>query len=1055
MLLKLSSPSRVGWPLAGLLICLITIKLDNDNFCECSKLNDTNIIPTSQNQGLGVQNAEPEVALAGSRQLTTTTTNPLDLLQKVAKITTTTSQEPMVLVFPSSTTTSNPPTRSARARLHLKFSSQTQFQRHMIRNEPRLQIARSMTLAGQVATPGRDTTSEESQANGVPMSNNNDQSATNNYNNRTATGRRLIMLIENNINNNNDNRNETNTGNMATNNQTNSKLLSLIENQRRGRDELLTSVDVAVVYSDSDIHDWLYEDNNQSDQSNNNNRVSINNNNNNNRNERQSETAFSRGGDSGSFHRNMEQIGSTSSGQGQLTRQLPIARFKLAPSSQTATGITVPPLWRTLDVVAENYTTRKVVDEANIFAIRLLHQTNREKLGNQNLLQPPFAIYKGLSLLLAGAHGDTAKELDRVLLGTQAHFDANKLTHDPDRRRLVASLGDVLNQLHSSAVNHQRYPTPSSGSLTQSSPSKDTQFAPSASSSDHDFDGGDVIPFNGADDNDNQYLIVANNLLFSPRAYEIAPDFRQYLQSYHNETSLTRVETGSMESIQLVNGWIKRATQGMIPYVMKKKDTFDEFNVMSMLATTWLKQTWQDTFYRISSSLRSNIRLKGQGRSLDPQQQTDTKTQQIQPPPATPSSNYYSILRPGNLMEFVDDKRESHFVEYIISRPTGNIQHYKTQMNGFTFELISVPFGNSNHRWIALMPVSAPAANISTSQQITDSIQKILMEPHIAEDPIDPVIIPISNNTNRLSSVHNQPKMSHFHHHTYNTNNLILSQQDHHQSIHLDQQPASSLHNTKNYQTQFSSSSSTGHNNNPNSQNSQATVANETDSSLLTKFLTSFAETPNKSMRLIWNLVAPELITRQIMKNIQLARQNGERQSTGGSGSGNGVTTSPTSQDSENSDQLLISGQYPLIQLSIPVIREEADSSLVGELNHIGIVNSFDPSQANFIGINGHPFNYNELYLSNVLAKITFNLDEHGVNHDRTIKSLEQLRAHPNRRQHDSSRLRLTKTKLIESSRKINEVKLNKPFIWFTVDIKTRLIFITGVVRNPNQMTAA
>lgn len=573
-------------------------------------------------------------------------------------------------------------------------------------------------------------------------------------------------------------------------------------------------------------------------------------------------------------------------------------RSKPAASIDAINSITVPPIRSALEVVAENYTIRKISEEANVFSMKLLHQLNIERLGSRNLIQAPFAIYQGLALLLNGAMGETAKEMDKTLLGTQSSYENIKLTHDQDRTRLMASFSDIIRQLQQSATNHLRA-KPSNESDQQIKGYSSNQYSTT-----------------------EQHLIVANNLLFSSSAYEISNEFKNTLNTNYNNTALTKIEVGSTESIQVVNGWIRRATQGVIPSILDKRNTFDEFNVMALLCTSWLAQEWKDTFYKISSPLRSSIRLKGQGRSLD----------------------LLSIFRRDDtLLEFFDDSKQSHFVEYIRSRPTKNIHHYHSVFNNMMLDIVAVPFQDSNHRLIAITPVSSSSA--STINNIT-------------------------------------------------------------------QQPTESSSSTKG-----------------------DPIVEPTDASLLSRLIALIASNPRKAMRSLWNIIAPEIITKQTLQNIQLARQKN-------------VTID---------EQTIETNIIPMVELSIPIIRSEADASVSAALNHIGIVNSFDPNQANFIGINGHPFNYYKLHLSNVVSKTVFNLNERGINYDKTIKTLEALRIFPNRQQqvkrdspkadtitvdsgHDSIRLEF-----------VDEVKLNKPFMYLICDIKTKLILYTGVVRNPTQ----
>jgi len=559
-------------------------------------------------------------------------------------------------------------------------------------------------------------------------------------------------------------------------------------------------------------------------------------------------------------------------------------------------SITPPPIRGAIEVVAENYTVRKIAEEANVFSLKLLHQLNIEKLGSRNLIQSPFAIYQGLSLLLTGAMGDTAKEMDKALLGKQSPYENTRLTHDQDRVRLLASLSDVIKQLHYTSTHHLR----------------------SYNESDYIYPNG--MSYSGG--TAEQHLIVANNLLFSPSAFEISNEFKSTLNTYYDNTAVTKIEVGSTESIQVVNSWIRKVTGGTIPSVLDRKNTFDEFNVMALLCTSWLAQEWKDKFYRISSPLRSSIRLKGQARLLDP----------------------YTVARDNNLLEFVDDNKRSHFVDYIKSEPTKNIHHFHSAINGLVVDIVVVPFHDSNHRLIALTPISVNSP-VNSTQQLPETLAGTAISGQITQSNTAP----------------NSPTVE------------------------------------------------------------------PPDSSLLSRLIAAFAGNPRKAMRSLWNIVSPDIITKQTLKNLQLARQKN-------------VTIE---------DQTIETNIPPLVQVSIPLIRTEADSSVSAALNHIGIVNSFDPDQANFIGLNGHPFNYYKLHLSNVIAKTTFNLNERGINYDKTIKTLESLRILPLRQLDRSGGAGAEenghKTELID------DVKLNKPFVYVICDLKTRLVLYTGVLRNPSQ----
>lgn len=565
-------------------------------------------------------------------------------------------------------------------------------------------------------------------------------------------------------------------------------------------------------------------------------------------------------------------------------------------------SITPPPIRRTMDVVAENYTVRRVTEEANMFAIRLLHQLNVEKVGAHNLVQAPFAVYQGLALLLSGATGDTAKELDKTLLGSQSVYENTKLTHDQDRARLMESLGDVVGQIQRSSTHHLRTTKDEAGKVLQEL-------------DEEAYAGGTA----------QQHLIVANNLLFSPSAFEISSEFKNTLNSRYNNTALTRIETGSTESIQVVNGWIRRVTNGMIPSIMNKKQTFDEFNVMALLCSSWLAQEWQDHFYRIGSPLRTGVRLKGQGRSL---------------------GSYQFSGSDETLLEFVDDNRRSHFVEYMRSQPTENIHHFHSMLNSFWVDIVVVPFLNSNHRLIVLTPLATQnLVNQSSPSQLA------LNDDHL----LGPQPLPPPSNTSEAP-----------------------------------------------------------------------------DSSMLSKLVSTMAANPRKALRSLWNTIAPEIITKKTLQHLQLARQKN-------------ITMDERPE--------VASSMAPLVQLSMPMIRTDADSSISPALNHLGIVNSFDPNQANFIGINGHPFNYYKLHLSNVISKTTFKMNERGINYDKTIKTLESLRLFPYKLRTGQTKFRPSQAEpeLRNKGDLVDEVKLNKPFIYLVCDIKMRLVLYTGIMRNPSQ----
>ena len=554
-------------------------------------------------------------------------------------------------------------------------------------------------------------------------------------------------------------------------------------------------------------------------------------------------------------------------------------------------SVTAPPIRRTMDVVAENYTTRKIADEANIFALRLLHQLNVEKLGSHNIVQSPFAIYQGLALLLTGAMGDTSRELDRILLGSQSVYENTKLTHDQDRVRLMASFGDVVRQLQQTSTSHFRSNcSPSADCSKEAGPSNEL----------------DSVQYRGG--SQEQHVIVANNLLFSPSAYELSNEFKSSLNRYFNNTALTRIEVGSTESIQVVNKWIRGATAGLIPALFSKRNTFDEFNVMTLLSTSWLSQEWEDDFRRVSNSLRSNIKLKGQMKSSK------------------------QLRREEPLMEFVDDQRKSHFVEFIQSNPSRHIQHYHSALSGSVVDIVVVPLRDSNQKMVFLTPLPASAMGLNQS----------------AIEFNEPPNVPAPDD----------------------------------------------------YRVELP------------------------DSSMLSKFIATISGNPRRAMRSLWNTIAPDIITKQYL-TMQMA-------------------TRPRNSSSSGTENRTIMR----VKLSIPLMRTEADVSLTASLNHIGIVNSFDPTQANFIGINGHPFNYNKLHLSNVLYKTTFNLNELGINYDRTVKTLESMRlnASTNRQRGSSDG---SGEQVTDQRELVDEIKLNKPFVYLICDVKSKLVLYTGVVRNP------
>lgn len=617
--------------------------------------------------------------------------------------------------------------------------------------------------------------------------------------------------------------------------------------------------------------------------------------------------------------------------------------------------MTVPPIRRTIDVVAENYTAKKIAVEANIFALKLFHELNVEKLGSKNLIQSPFAVYQGLALLLSGANGDTAKELDRVLLGSQSVYENTKLTHDQDRSRLLASLGDSISKLQWSATNHWvQCPNPFmlsgvfvgngnyTAKLTKTNCDCPVPDGMAASGTNSQYNGGTT----------NQHLIVANNLLFSPAAYEISNEFKTVLASHYNNTALTKTEVGSTESIQVINSWIRSSTLGTIPSLFSKRQTFDEFNVMTMLSTAWLAQEWRDTFYRVSSSLRAGIRLKGQNAPVTSVAKSNQAWDQA----------YNGFNRDAEvLMEFVDDSKSSHFVEFIRSKPTKNIQHYHSVLNGQVVDIVVVPFRDSYQRLILLTPIAVQGNQI-IKELILNSLQQ--------DKPMN-----VTSQTDTGASPVNGASQS------------------------------------------------------------QQQMVQPPDHSPLTRLISNLANNPRRALKSLWNTVNPEIITKATQSNTQIPKL------------------------ANGSETLLVSGIPPRVQLSIPILRLDADATISAALNHIGVVNTFDPSQANLIGINGHPFNYNKLHLSNVITKTTFNINEHGINYDRTIKTLESLRVNTERRSSSSSKGQKQQVvvddkpdlKDVFQYELIDDVKLNKPFVYMIADFRTNLILYTGVLRVPTQ----
>uniref|UniRef100_A0A6G1S3P2 Serpin domain-containing protein n=1 Tax=Aceria tosichella TaxID=561515 RepID=A0A6G1S3P2_9ACAR len=615
------------------------------------------------------------------------------------------------------------------------------------------------------------------------------------------------------------------------------------------------------------------------------------------------------------------------------------------------TSMTVPPIRRTVDVVAENYTTRKIAEEANIFALKMINQLNVERLGDENMINSPFSIYQGLALLLSGSMGDTSRELDKMLLSVHSAYDNLKLTHDQDRSRLMSSFNDAVRELHESSTNHFRRASVPSMNCTLS---EDKSMQAELDCSVHQtlarnelvaFTGPNNVPSQYRGGSEEQHFIVANNLLFSPSSYEISTEFKHTLNSYYNNTALARMEIGSTESIQVINEWVRKATAGLIPAIINKKNTFDEFNVMTLLSTSWLSQEWLNPFKRISSSLRSSIRLKGQ---------TSVRNAK-----GVPFAGFAGMDEP--LMEFVDDHKGSHFVDYIRSEPTRHILNYHTILNKQWVDVVVVPFRDSNQRLITITPLQQASAPITSGR--TGSLP---------------------------SGAHNLSSKS------------VLSNQT--DASRMDSDPL-----------------------NPMGDQQHVELPVMSDPSSLTKMMTSLAADPRRAMRSLWATIAPDLITKQTLMNLQMAKQR---------------NSSSSMDDSWSLKKFNIP---PKTQLSMPLIRIEADSTLTAPLNHIGLVNAFDPAQANFIGINGHPFNYNKLHLSNVLYKTTFNLNEDGINYDRTVRTLEPMRIIAQKRQHKLKPKELE----LEEGELVNEVKLNTPFMFLIADIKTKLVLYTGVVRNP------
>lgn len=578
-----------------------------------------------------------------------------------------------------------------------------------------------------------------------------------------------------------------------------------------------------------------------------------------------------------------------------------------------------PPLRSVVEIIAENYTISKISEEANSFALKLFHQINAEKT-NQNILSvSPISIYDGLALLLYGAEGETAKEMDKVLLGSQSSYNNYKLTHDQDRKRLMNSMGDVMRKLKLISLSSSLTPTNNASEMRESN-----------------------------------HLIIANNLLFSPQAYEISNELKQVANNYYRNTAFTKVEPLSYESIFAINSWIQKQTFGMIPTIYGKKDSFDEYNVLTMLCTSWLSYEWKDLFYRVRTPLKSRIRFKS--------------------PRKSPVSNLFSIDPNATpLMEFVDDEKKSHFVEYILSEPSSNIKHFRLDhlaYSSFKADLLDIPFKDDQFHILVLMPRrNETQLNFQAENSTNSSDSEDLTAPPIVQD-VDYISELIR----------------------------VLSSRD------------------------------------------------------------------KRALRDIWNLVSPPIITKQITQNQNIARLQSvsfdDDEGDELDDFNNNKRGYKSLERHRNQRNSFVRMSIPSkIQVAIPTFKTDIDMSLAAALNRIGLVNAFDSNQANFIGINGHPFNEHSLHISDVIYKSTFNLNEKGVNYDRTIQSLEELRVFKS-----SNKNKIYQDKNIDyehSTMSLNrpedelnfvaKIALNKPFLYLICDTKTRLIVFSGLVRSPTE----
>lgn len=572
--------------------------------------------------------------------------------------------------------------------------------------------------------------------------------------------------------------------------------------------------------------------------------------------------------------------------------------------NKAATVINLMPMVPTrssiIEVAAENFTMRKISEQANIFAMRLLSQIDQEQLYATNLIVGPFAVYQGLALLLSGAQGETAQQLDQLLLGSESTYTElakQSSSLNQDRPRLMVSLNEIIKNLRQNSTRNSNY-----GLSVQ----QNTQLL--------------------------KPLITANHLLLSPST-EISNEFRHIIENYYDEVPLTKMEIGSLESVLNVNNWIRSVTNGIIPNILSRKTTFDEFNVMTLLSTAWMQQEWLDNFQRVTSQTKQFVRLKsGRGVIATAGQQQQHQSNSQQQPAKAPI-----------LMEFVDDNRQSHFVEYIVSQPSKNIKRFKMEIaSSLKVDVVEVPFKYSDYKMVVLMP-----------QQLNN--------------------LPVVNN--------------------------------------------------------IGSAESTNQASSPTSNN----VANGG----LTKLIQLLSNNPKDSLRDIFNLIDPDMLTKSIYDNQQSSRK---------SNFSNFVVRDDDLDDSDTdaNDFRVPNG----IKLSMPLLKTEADLTLSATLNKLGITSALDPYQANFIGINGHPFNYYKLHLSKVLFKSNMNIDERGINYDKTIQTLEALRLAA---QMDRNRIASS----LEPANGINqsdieEFSLNRPYMYFIRDYKTKLIWFVGTVRDPS-----